>query len=47
MARVCEICGKGKQNGNNVSHSNVKTKRSFNANLQNVRIESKGRRKKP
>jgi len=46
MARVCEICGKGKQNGNNVSHSNVKTKRSFNANLQNVRIESKGRRKK-
>ena len=33
MARVCEICGKGKQNGHSVSHSNIKTKRSFNANL--------------
>ena len=42
MARVCEICGKGKQNGNSVSHSNIKTKRSFNANLQNIRIEVNG-----
>ena len=34
MARVCEICGKGKQNGHSVSHSNIKTKEFFNANLQ-------------
>lgn len=46
MARVCEICGKGKQNGHSVSHSNIKTKRSFNANLQNVRIEINGSVKK-
>lgn len=42
MARVCEICGKGKQNGNNVSHSNIKTKRSFNSNLQNIKITING-----
>ena len=42
MARVCEICGKGKQNGHSVSHSNIKTKRSFNANLQNIKIELNG-----
>lgn len=46
MARVCEICGKGKQNGNSVSHSNIKTKRSFNANLQDIRIEVNGTVKK-
>ena len=44
MARVCEICGKGKQNGHSVSHSNIKTKRSFN--LQNVKIEVNGSVKK-
>ena len=46
MARVCEICGKGKQNGHSVSHSNIKTKRSFNANLQNIKIELNGTVKK-
>lgn len=42
MARVCEICGKGKQNGHSVSHSNIKTKRSFNSNLQNIKINING-----
>ncbi len=37
MAKVCENCGKKPQTGNNVSHSNIKTKRRFNPNLQNVR----------
>ena len=31
------FCGKKPQTGNYVSHSNIKTKRVFNPNLQNVR----------
>lgn len=42
MARVCEICGKGKQIGNNVSHANNKTKREWLPNLQKVRIVKDG-----
>jgi large subunit ribosomal protein L28 len=42
MARVCEICGKGKQIGNNVSHANNKTKRQWLPNLQSVRIVKDG-----
>jgi large subunit ribosomal protein L28 len=38
MARICEICGKGKQIGNNVSHANNKSKREWLPNLQSVRI---------
>lgn len=34
MARICEITGKTMMVGNKVSHSNVKTKRRFNPNLQ-------------
>lgn len=37
MAKQCEVCGKKPQVGNNVSHSNIKTKRRFNPNLQSVR----------
>lgn len=37
MAKMCEKCGKTPQSGNNVSHSNIKTKRRFNPNLQTVR----------
>ena len=32
--KVCEITGKVAIVGNNVSHSNVKTKRKFNPNLK-------------
>lgn len=35
--RVCAHCGKTAQVGNHVSHSNIKTKRRFNPNLQSVR----------
>ena len=41
MARVCEICGKGSQTGNNVSHANNKTKKTWLPNLQRVRVETK------
>jgi len=33
MSRVCQISGKKAMVGNNVSHSNKKTKRRFNINL--------------
>jgi large subunit ribosomal protein L28 len=39
MAKRCEICGKGPQFGNNVSHANNKTRRRFNPNLQQVRVQ--------
>ncbi len=34
MSRICEITGKKAMRGNYVSHSNIKTKRRFNTNLQ-------------
>ncbi|HTZ35630.1 MAG TPA: 50S ribosomal protein L28 [Stellaceae bacterium] len=40
MARRCPITGKGVQVGNNVSHSNRKTKRRFLPNLQTVSLLS-------
>ena len=40
MSRVCELTGKGRQVGNNVSHANNKTKRTFLLNLQNVTLIS-------
>ena len=33
MSRQCSVCGKKPQFGNNVSHSNRKTKRRFYPNL--------------
>jgi len=36
MARVCEICGKGPQFGNNISHAHNVTKRRWNVNLRPV-----------
>ncbi len=33
MSKICQITGKKAIVGNNVSHSNVKTKRRFNVNL--------------
>ena len=37
MSKECDFCGKKPQVGNLVSHSNIKTKRRFNPNLQRVR----------
>ncbi|HBB00796.1 MAG: 50S ribosomal protein L28 [Bacteroidetes bacterium GWD2_45_23] len=33
MSKICQITGKRAMVGNNVSHSNKKTKRKFNVNL--------------
>ncbi len=40
MSRICELTGKGRQTGHNVSHANNKTKRVFLPNLQNVTLLS-------
>ena len=39
MARACEICGKQRSTGHNVSHANNKTKRLWRPNLQRVRAK--------
>ena len=38
MSKVCQISGKRPRVGNNVSHSNNKTKRKFNPNIQKKRF---------
>ena len=38
MSRICEITGKRVMTGNNVSHSNIKTKRKFYPNLQSKKF---------
>ena len=40
MPRICEITGKKTISGNNVSHSNTKTRRKFYPNLQYKRFWS-------
>jgi len=45
MSRVCQVTGKRPMSGNNVSHSNIKSKRRFLPNLHNHRfwVESENR----
>lgn len=38
MSKVCQITGKRTITGNKVSHSNIKTKRTFQPNLQTKRF---------
>ena len=40
MSRRCELTGKGVMVGNNVSHTNNKTKRRFLPNLNDVTLAS-------
>ena len=37
MAQTCDICGKGPQFGNNISHAHNVTRRRWNVNLQAVK----------
>jgi len=46
MAKVCEICGKGKQIGYNVSHAHNKTKKIWLPNLQVTTVIKNGVRKR-
>lgn len=43
MARICDICGKGVQFGQNVSHAHNVTKRRWEVNLQTVRAVVQGK----
>ncbi|MCY4576131.1 MAG: 50S ribosomal protein L28 [Chloroflexi bacterium] len=36
MMAKCQVCGKGPQFGNNVSHSHRKTRRRWNVNVQKI-----------
>jgi large subunit ribosomal protein L28 len=38
MSKICQITGKKVISGHNVSHSNIKTKRTFEPNLQTKRF---------
>ena len=40
MSRICELTGKGRLTGNNVSHAKNRTKRVFLPNLQHVTLLS-------
>jgi large subunit ribosomal protein L28 len=37
MSQVCDICGKGPQFGNNISHAHNITRRKWSVNLQAVK----------
>lgn len=43
MSKVCDLCGKGKLSGNNVSHSNRKSRTSYSPNLQKAKVEVDGK----
>jgi large subunit ribosomal protein L28 len=42
VAYACDLCEKKPQSGNNVSHANNKTRRTFSPNLQTVRAVVNG-----
>ena len=46
MAKVCEVCGRGPQFGNRISHAHNVTKRRWNLNLQSVRALVNGAAKR-
>ena len=46
MARICQLTGKKVMYGHNVAHSNTKTNRRFEPNLQKATLYSEGLRRK-
>ena len=46
MARVCDVCGKGPQSGNNISHAHNVSKRRWSVNLRPVRASVNGSTRK-
>lgn len=43
MARLCEVCSKSVWTGMQVSHSHIRTKRTWSPNIQKVRALVNGR----
>ena len=46
MANICEVCGKKKDTGFQISHSHRKSKKVWNANIQKIRVAVPGGNKK-
>lgn len=46
MAKLCEVCGKGKLSGNIVTFSDRKIKRKWNPNIRRVRAIVDGTKKR-
>ncbi len=46
MAAKCDLCGKGPQFGNNISHAHNTTRRRWNVNLQPVKAVTNGTSKR-
>lgn len=46
MSRVCQLTGKKAMTGNKVSHSNRKSSKTWNVNLQTITIDVNGRKQK-
>jgi large subunit ribosomal protein L28 len=46
MAQVCEVCGKGPQFGNNISHAHNVSRRRWNVNLRPVKAKVGGGNKR-
>jgi len=46
MAKTCDYCGKGRHKAHKVSHSNVKTRKWQQPNLQSVRARVGGQVRK-
>jgi large subunit ribosomal protein L28 len=46
MSRICSVCGKGRQVGNQVSHANNKSKKVWEPNIQKVRTVCNGTTKR-
>ena len=46
MAQACQICGKGPQFGNNISHAHNVTRRRWNVNLRPFKAKVEGGAKK-
>ena len=42
MSRICDICGKGRQTGHNVSHSKRRTPHTWQPNLAKFVISKNG-----
>ncbi len=42
MSKVCEICGKGPNFGNHVSHANNKSSKTWYPNLQKIKAIRNG-----
>ncbi|HHT02505.1 MAG TPA: 50S ribosomal protein L28 [Firmicutes bacterium] len=46
MSRRCDICQKGAKTGFQISHSHIRSKRQWNANIQKVKAIVNGQAKR-